>query len=146
MRLSDAGLRFIGKNEADSGPALKAYIDTGGVPTIGYGHTRNVKMGDTCTPEQALAWLQSDVYDAEDSIDRRVNAALNQNQYDALVDFVFNVGDHQFATSTLLKLINADRFELAALEFAKWKYDNGKVVDGLIKRRAREKELFEIPV
>lgn len=146
MRLSDAGLRFIGKNEAAAGPALKAYLDTGGVPTIGYGHTRGVKMGDTCTPEQAFAWLRGDVYDAEDSIDRRVNAALNQNQYDALVDFVFNVGDHKFATSTLLKLINADRFELAALEFAKWKYDNGVVVEGLANRRAREKELFETPV
>jgi lysozyme len=146
VKLSAAGLRFIAKNEADGGPALKAYLDTGGVWTIGYGHTRGARAGDTCTSEQADAWLLSDVYDAEDSIDRRVHIALNQNQYDALVDFVFNIGDAQFASSTLLKLLNADQPELAALEFRKWRFDNHVEIPGLLLRRIRTKELFETPV
>ncbi len=142
MKLSPSGLNFITSNE---GLRLEAYLDGGGVPTIGYGHTRGVKWGDKCTQGQAEAWLLADTYDAQDSIDRRVRTPLNQNQYNALVDFVFNVGDAQFATSTLLKRINADRLELAGPEFLKWKYDNGKVVEGLLKRRQREKELFETP-
>lgn len=146
MKLSDNGLQFIANNEAAGGPKLQAYQDTGGVWTIGYGHTRGVFPAQACTAEQALQWLKADCYDAEDSIDRRVLTPLNQNQYDALVDFVFNVGDHQFASSTLLKLINADRLELAGFEFLKWKYDNGQVVQGLANRRAREKQLFETPV
>lgn len=143
MRLSVSGLQFIADNEAANGPELRAYQDTGGVWTIGYGHTRGVKMGDTCAAERAREWLLADVYDTEDSIDRRVRQSLNQNQYDALVDFVFNIGDAQFASSTLLKLLNADRFELVGPEFLKWKYDNHVEIPGLLARRLRTKELFE---
>ncbi len=146
MRLSDNGLRFIAKNEAADGPKLKAYLDTGGVLTIGYGHTRGVYAGQTCTPGEALAWLLEDTQDAETAVSNLVAVAITQNEYDALVDFVFNVGSTALTKSTLLKLLNQDQHEMAALEFRKWRFDNGQEIAGLLARRVREKDLFLTPV
>lgn len=145
MKLSEKGLRFIARNEADGGPNLEAYLDTGGVPTIGYGHTHGVKLGDTCTVEQGLQWLHEDAAEAERGVNRLITSSLTQNEYDALVDFVFNIGEEQFETSTIRKLLNDDQHELAALEFRKWRYDNHVEVPGLLVRRVKTKDLFLTP-
>jgi lysozyme len=141
MKISAAGLELLKGHE---GLRLKAYLDTGDVPTIGYGHTRGVKMGDTCTKEQALQWLDEDADIAENDVNRLVKApfGLNQNQFDALVSFVYNIGGDEFSTSTLLRKLNAGDYTGAAKQFGRWIYDNGKIVNGLVLRRADERELF----
>lgn len=144
----------------------KAYLDNkrGRVWTIGYGHTKDVKEGDTCTQEQANAWLITDVTDAENTVKQAVNVPLSQARFDALVSFVFNVGRGRiggpsgFVTlknggpSTLLRLINNGEFGSynpktgeasgAAAEFLKWTKDEGVVLGGLVRRRETEVILF----
>jgi lysozyme len=133
------GLEFTGSSE---GLRLHAYQDTGGVWTIGYGHTKDVKEGDTCTKEQALQWLSEDLQEAERIVHWLVKVPLTQGQFDALVDFVFNLGGSQFASSTLLKQLNGGLYEAAAEQFKRWVYDNGKVQPGLVKRAYGRKQMF----
>ena len=142
MRISDNGLAFIRDHE---GCVLHAYPDpaTGGEPwTIGVGHTGGVKPGDTCTMEQAMQWLRADVAQAEATINRVVKVGLSQDQFDALVSLVFNIGGHNFETSTLLKRINALDFDGAADQFPRWNMAAGKMMAGLTKRRFAEMRLF----
>lgn len=125
----------------------KAYKDTGGVWTIGYGTIkypdgRSVKQGDTCTREQAEQWLKSDCRWVDACLDKYVKAILSQNQFDALASFVYNIGENQFRSSTLLAKLNAGDYRVAAANFDRWIYDNGKIITGLVNRRAREKALF----
>lgn len=143
MKIGTAGLDCIKQSESCR---LRAYLDTGGVWTIGWGHTLGLKSGDTCTQEQADSWLIDDCIQAEAAVNKRVRTHLTQNEFDALVSFVFNIGETQFANSTLLKHLNADQHELAALEFRKWRFDNHVEIPGLLARRLREKELFLRPV
>lgn len=125
---------------------LQAYMPTpNDVPTIGYGHTAGVKMGDVCTIQQANTWLREDCADAEKDVNWRVTAPLSQNQFDALVSLVFNIGGTNFAASTLLKRLNARLYPEAADQFLVWNKQAGKVLGGLVKRRARERELFLKP-
>ncbi len=131
---------------ASEGLRTRAYLDTGGVPTIGYGHTRGVKIGDVCTVEQADGWLRSDLAAAETVVAEAAHVSLNQNQFDALASFAFNVGGSQFRGSTLLKYVNQGRCDLAAEQFARWKYDAGKIQPGLVVRRENERQLFERPI
>ncbi len=139
MKLSQQGFSLIADSE---GLRLKAYRCTAGVLTIGYGHTKGVKAGDTCTVQQAIDWLREDVKEAE----RAVNAKglkISQNQFDALVDFVFNLGDDKFSSSTLLKKLKANPNDpVIAAEFKKWVYSGGKKTDGLVIRRQKEIELY----
>ncbi len=125
----------------------KAYKDTGGVWTIGYGTIkypdgRSVKQGDTCTRAQAEQWLKSDCRWVDACLDKYVKANINQNQFDALASFVYNIGENQFRSSTLLAKLNAGDYRVAAANFDRWIYDNGKIITGLVTRRAREKALF----
>lgn len=140
MKFSHVGLSLVEKSE---GLRTAAYPDTGNVPTIGFGHTHGVKLGDTCTREQALAWLAEDVCESEQAVGDLVHVALNQNQFDALVDFVFNLGRHHFENSSLLKLLNRGMYGAAAKQFALWIYDAGHKQPGLVIRRAAERQLFE---
>src|ERR1700744_5782663 len=103
MKMSQTGLALT---MASEGVRLTAYLDSGGIPTIGYGHTSGVKAGMTCTQAQAEQWLAEDVEGSEYVVNKVVTAPLNQNQFDALVDFVFNLGSGAFQGSTLLKLLN----------------------------------------
>ena len=128
------------------GCKLEAYQDGGGVWTIGFGHTKDVKEGDSCNYEQAIDFLQVDIISAVNAVNRLVTVDLNQNQFDALVDFTFNLGARALTNSTLLRLLNSGNYEGAALEFHKWNHDNGVEVSGLTKRRAAETKLFEAPV
>lgn len=140
MKFSSVGLSLVEKSE---GFRANAYLDTGGVPTIAYGHTRGVKLGDTCTRDQARAWLAEDVCDSEQAVGDLVHVALNQNQFDALVDFVFNLGRHHLENSSLLKLLNRGMYGAAAKQFALWIYDAGHKQPGLVLRREAERQLFE---
>jgi lysozyme len=99
---------------------LVAYQDSKGVWTIGFGHTREVFAGMTCSPIQADTWLMEDVKSVADTVNRLVRVALSQSQFDALVDFVFNVGVGHFEKSTLLRKLNARDYRGAADEFLKW--------------------------
>lgn len=143
MKTSQSGLDFIAEHE---GLRLHAYPDpaTGGEPiTIGVGRAHGVKLGDTCTKEQALQWLAEDVETAEDAVNRLVTAELTQNMYDSLVSFVFNCGAGNFASSTLLKMLNAGDYEGASGQFKRWSRAAGKVMAGLVKRRHAEASLFD---
>ena len=150
-KLSPAGARAIELRESPGGnPPLKAYQDGGGVWTIGHGHTRGVKRGMTCTPEQAHEWLVDDAREAEASIRYFIPAKnlalLPQDAYDALVSFVFNLGRQAFVNpksgtpTGVQRALNAMRWKDVAIEFQKWVYDNGVKVPGLANRRASEAE------
>lgn len=121
---------------------LTAYLDPVDIWTLGYGRTLNVFEGETCTQEQADAWLDSDMADAGDWVSRLVTSDINQNQYDALCDLFFNVGHEELETSHLLKYVNARQFDAAANEFPKWCHADGVVLPGLVTRRAAEQQLF----
>lgn len=126
---------------------LTAYQDTGHVWTIGYGHTGpEVHQGLTITEAQADAYLAADIAWAVAAVNGAVTAAINQNQFDALVDFCFNVGKASFLGSTLLHDVNAGNFTAAAKQFGEWIHVKGKVVNGLVNRRKAEAALFSTPV
>ena len=140
-------LTFIKK--AEGGLYLKAYLDSGSVATIGYGSTydfdkqRKVQIGDIITKEQAERWLQITTSKDAEEIKRIVKVPLNNNQLNALISFVYNIGINGFKASTMLKLLNsgADKNEVAQ-QFDRWVFDNGVKVKGLINRRNAEKNLF----
>lgn len=127
------------------GLRLKAYPDpgTGGEPwTIGYGHTGGVKKGDTCTIEQANAWLAEDMAEAYAVIDKAVTVPLTRQQRDALCSFVFNVGGGAFQKSTLLRLLNDGDYNGASDQLLRWNKAGGRVIRGLTLRRRKERALF----
>jgi lysozyme len=141
---SERGMQLTQESE---GCVLTAYQDQVGVWTIGYGHTGpTVVRGETITQDQADQLLASDVAGAVACVNGGVISDINQNQFDAMVDFTFNLGNHAFLTSTLLKLVNQNDFDGAALEFVKWDHAGGKVNMGLLKRREAEVALFQTPV
>lgn len=124
------------------GCRLVAYQDSVGVWTIGYGHTSGVYAGMTITEQQAEDFLRADLGTSESAVNRLVTYSINQNQFDALVSFTFNVGSGNFGGSTLLKKLNAGDTTGAADQFDVWVYAGGQVLEGLVRRRAAEKELF----
>lgn len=142
MKIGKAGLDIIKSFESCS---LIAYPDpgTGGEPwTIGWGHTGGVKKGDTCTQEQADAWLVQDVSHAELAVNLLVHVTPTQNQFDAMVAWVYNVGAHAAKTSTLVRKFNDRNMLGAAYEFKRWNKADGKELDGLTRRRLAEEKLF----
>lgn len=140
MRYSSNGLRLT---ESFEQCRLVAYQDSKGVWTIGWGHTRGVKAGDTCTQAQADAWLMEDVQEAVDAVNRLVKVSLTQAQFDALVDFTFNAGVGNFASSTMLRLLNAGDAAGAEDQFARWDMCGGAHLAGLARRRAAEAGMFD---
>jgi lysozyme len=142
MDYSPDGLKLT---ESFEGCRLAAYLDSVGVPTIGYGHTRGVTMGMTCTQEQAEQWLQQDVQVAVQAVNNLVTVPLTQQQFDALVDFAFNLGTGALQHSTLLRLLNSGNYQGAAGEFEKWDKAGGKVLPGLLRRRQAERDMFNTP-
>ena len=139
MKASEKGLALIRSFE---GLRLLAYKDLGGVVTIGFGTTKGVKMGDTITRDEADRLLCEDAQRFADHIDAVVKVPLNQNQIDALVAFVYNIGPAAFGKSTMLKLINQGLIEDAANQFLRWNRAGGQVLAGLTRRRIAERELF----
>ena len=142
MKTGPLGLSLIKRFE---GLRLAAYDDGAGVQTIGFGHTAGVRRGQTITTAQADAFLRDDLATAELEVARLVTTPLNQNEFDALVSFVFNCGARAFAASTLLRLINAGQRSAVPAEFARWNHAGGRVIPGLTKRRAAEGALWSAP-
>ena len=139
MKISQTGLELIKRFE---GCRLAAYKDSGGTLTIGYGHTRGVTAGQTITQEQANVFLVEDCGKAEAAVNKYMNKYnFNQNQYDALVSFAFNIGSIDKLT------INGTR-TIAEISSKIPAYCNcaGKKLQGLVNRRTEEKELFDTPV
>ncbi|MNG59655.1 Lysozyme RrrD [compost metagenome] len=142
MQTSNKGRGFI-KGFEDL--RLVAYPDpgTGGKPwTIGWGHTKGVKQGDRISQEQAEKLLSDDLAGFELTVNSAIERSMTQNQFDAMVSLAFNIGGSAFAGSTLVKKFNAGDAKGAANEFSKWKNSGGKVMPGLVKRRAAEREMF----
>jgi lysozyme len=141
-RVSPAGRELIKRHE---GLRLEAYPDpaSGGDPwTIGYGHTHGVKKGDRITAEQADAFLAYDLAWVEEAIAESVRVPISQDQFDALASLIFNIGAGAFRNSTLLRRLNAGDHIGAAGQFERWVRAAGKVMPGLVKRRAEEAALF----
>ena len=144
-KISDAGLNFIANHE---GLVLNAYLCPAKVPTIGYGTTRypnssKVQLGDKITKDDALELLKFDVWKFELSVDTMTTDKVNQNQFDALVSFAYNLGSDALKKSTLLKVVNDNPNDLRIKkEFQKWIYAGGKKMGGLIKRRQDESNLY----
>lgn len=130
--------------EQFEGCELTAYQDQVGVWTIGYGHTGpDVVAGLTITQDQAQALLAKDVGSAAACVNDVVTVQLSQEEFDALVDFVFNLGAGAFRGSTLLRVLNTGDFAAAAAQFDEWDRAGGAVVAGLLRRRQAETALFE---
>lgn len=124
------------------GDVLRAYQDQHGVWTIGYGHTAGVHPGQTITQQQAENLLGADIQAAVHCVNQYVAVKLTQAQFDALVDFAFNVGTGNFRSSTLLRKINAGQFPEAAAQFNLWDHCGGVVNAGLLRRRKAEAAEF----
>ena len=125
-----------------------AYVCPAGVWTIGYGHTGGVKKGDKVTLDEAEALLEKDLNASGADVNRLVKVSLKDNQYAALVSFVFNLGAGSLASSTLLKKLNAGNYDDVPSEMARWvkakdpKTGEKKTLAGLVRRRAAEGELW----
>lgn len=138
-RVSPEGIALIKQWE---GLRLRAYQCSAGVWTIGYGHTGNVRAGMEITEEGADALLVSDIAKFERAVAQAVEVPLTQHQFDALVSFVFNVGEGAFKGSTLLRKLNAVQYDAVPAELMRWVHAGGKRVQGLVNRRAAEAGLW----
>ena len=143
MQISYMGIQSLKELE---GFRAKAYKDTGGVWTIGYGTIKwlgkPVEAGQTITDKEAALALQADLAWAQTAVNQLVRVPLKQHMFDALVSFVYNIGESAFSKSTMLRLLNEGKFDLAAEQFKRWNQDNGKVIPGLVSRRKVEESLF----
>jgi lysozyme len=140
-RISDAGLQLIKDSE---GLRLVPYRDSVGVWTDGYGNTHGVvPNGPPITEAKATADLLRNLEMAEAAANTQITVDLTQGQFDALVDFVFNLGQGALFGSTLRRKLNAGDYEGAAAEFPKWCHAGDQVLPGLVARRAKERALFE---
>ena len=139
MKASDKAYALIRRFE---GKSNKAYQDSAGVWTIGYGHTGGVVKGQTISDDEVERLLAADVAVAENAINAQ-NLNLTQDQFDALVDFVFNLGVGNFQKSTLLKKLKADPNDPTIYdEFLRWVYAGGVKLLGLVRRRTDEANLY----
>ena len=137
-RTSDIRIEKIKEFE---GLRKEAYLDAAGVPTIGYGHTQGVRMGDVISAYWAEMFLKADLYDVE----KQVNTLgdWNQPQFDALVSFAFNMGFYKLKTSSLMKTIkNGGSMRAIKQEFMRWVWAGGQRLKGLERRRAWEAKRF----
>lgn len=144
MKISKKGLELIAEFEGFS-PTI--YEDIAGYPTIGFGHlikseNEMRKYSKGITKEEALEILRKDVEIAETAVNTYVKVPLTQNQFDALVSFVYNVGSGNFFRSTILKELNRKNYKKAADELLRWNKAGGKVSKGLSNRREKERKLF----
>lgn len=140
--MNRVNLAGIGLIKAFESLRLEAYKCPGGIWTIGYGHTGGIQAGMAINEETAEMLLDDDIAEAARHVDYLVDVPLNDNQYSALVAFVFNLGVHAFADSTMLRKLNSGSYRGAAEEFLKWDHAGGKTLPGLTRRRKAERELF----
>lgn len=140
MHINEAGLALLKSFESCK---LSAYLDVGGIPTVGWGSTGpDIHMGLTFTQEQADHRLDEDLKRFECRIQSMLHAHTSANEFSALVCFAYNVGLGALQGSTLLKKLNAGDYPGAAEEFKRWNKVNGEPCDGLTRRRKAEHDLF----
>ena len=140
MRASKKAYDIIQEFE---GCRLDAYQDSVGVWTIGYGHTKTAKKGMRIDRREANRLLLEDVARHAKGVASLLKVDVNQNQFDALVSFAFNLGVGALSKSTLLRKLNNGDAVGAAAEFSRWVYAGGKKLNGLVRRRDAERKLFE---
>ena len=140
MKISEEGKALIKKFE---GCKLEAYLCSAGVPTIAFGRTKNVKIGDTCTQEQADAWLEEELEEYTGYVSDAVTQTLQQNQIDAMVAWTYNLGPSNLRSSTMLQVLNEGKLQEVPQQMRRWNKANGKVLPGLERRRLAESMLFD---
>ena len=138
LAVSAAALVGIATHE---GYRSEAYKDTVGVPTIGFGETAGVKMGDKTTPERALVQLLESTEKHADAIRQCIHVPLYQHEFDAYISLAYNIGTGAFCKSTLVKKLNQGDYTGACNEIRRWNKAGGKVLPGLVKRREAEYEM-----
>ena len=140
MKITNEGINLIKKFE---GLRLEAYLCPAGVWTIGYGHTKGVKKGRVITQLEADNLLKEDLSSFEKGVTSLIKSNINQNQFDSLVSFAFNLGLANLKSSTLLKKVNTNSKDRTIVdEFIKWIYAGGKPLEGLKRRRQAEAYLY----
>lgn len=140
QKINKEGIDLIKKWE---GFCNYAYKDIKGIPTIGFGFTEGIKMGDTISKEDAELRLKNELIHFEKCINELTHRDLTDNQFSALVCLTYNIGCRAYEDSTLLKLLNKGASDKeCSLQFLRWNKANGKEVQGLTNRREQEKELF----
>jgi lysozyme len=144
MKTNAAGLKIIKTSE---GVRLKAYKPTpDDVWTIGWGHTKDVTEGMACTRTQAEQWLKEDITKAEDAVCRLLGVThATPNEFSAMVSLCYNIGAGHFKASSVLARHKEGKRHEAAEAFLLWDKQDGKVLRGLVIRRAREKALYQTP-
>ena len=140
MNISAEGMALIKKFE---GCELEAYLDAVNIPTIAFGRIKNVRMGDSCTKEQAEAWLEEEIQEYEGYINDMVEVELEQCQFDALCAWVYNLGPTNLRESTLLKVLNEKKYDEVPAQIKRWNKAGGDVLEGLTRRREAESLLFQ---
>lgn len=143
MKTSARGIKLITDFE---GFRANAYLDVAGVWTLGYGFTKGVQKGDKITRSQADARLREELSEYERGVLRACRVQPNQNQFDALVCFAFNVGVAGMSRSSVIKAHNREDYQAAARAFGLWNKAGGKVWHGLTRRRAAESALYLEPM
>lgn len=154
VKMSERGLELLTEWE---GFKTKVYKDSAGLPTIGVGHLltkselssgklllegKEVKFHNGLSREQVVALLEQDIVNYEKTVRETVNVPLNQNQFDALVSFCFNVGQRAFSSSTLVKRLNAKAYSEIPAQLLRWTRAGSRVIKGLINRRNNEIKLW----
>ncbi len=139
MKTSNNGIDLIKHFE---GCETEAYLCPAGVPTIGYGHIKGVQMGDVITEAQAHEMLVEELDEYESYINDLVTVSLNQNQFDAMVSWVYNLGSGNLRASTLLKVLNSGDYSGVPEQIMRWNKAGGEVLEGLTIRRQAEADLF----
>jgi len=136
--ITEEGLEFI---KGFEGFSAKMYLDLVGIPTIGYGHTKQ-PLPDSVTEEEAEELLRQDVEAAERAVLRLIKVPLSDGQFDALVSFTYNLGGGALQRSTLRQKVNRGEHEDAAGEFLKWTRAGGRTIKGLVRRRQAESIMY----
>lgn len=146
MKISQRGINLIKSFEGLRNHAYKP-VDTEEFYTIGYGHySKAIMKDDRISDTDAEKLLRDDLKKFEDGVNDLLRVTINQNQFDALVSFAFNVGLGALKSSTLLRMVNSKSFTGASVQFERWNRAGGHVLEGLVTRRRAERLLFETPV
>lgn len=140
MGISEEGKNLIKKFE---GCELEAYRCAAGVWTIGYGHIKDVSRGMTITQSEADEMFNHEIKEYETYVNTAVTVPLSQNQFDAIVSWVFNLGNGNLQASTMLKVINSGDHAGVPAQIKRWNKAGGKVLDGLVRRREAEALLYQ---
>ena len=140
MKISEDGLELIKKFEVCE---TSAYQDSVGVWTIGFGHTKGVEEGQTCSIEDAESMLADEMDEYEGYINNMVKVDLQQHEFDALVAWVYNLGPTNLGESTMLKVLNGGQFDRVPDEMNRWTRAGGEILEGLVRRRQAESLMFQ---